>query len=526
MSATKPTAYPGPATTMITLATLAATGATQRPSGESLVEQLQRIQTGIATQLADTSLATGGDWQPMWWGLTQDRANFAYITQNTQQNSLAISVRGTLFSSLIDLGEDLNVGSLAEFTATNVPGQQYPILVSSGAMQAFTEIINATYPLGDSSLENTNMVQAVNTLLSGLQPNPTLYITGHSLGGAMATMLAMYLMTCQWKNTPTYMVYTYAAPTAGLQTFADAYDQVLTNKSPNQTWRFYNVWDAVPNAWATLNKVYSTFYPASTGPTQTADVKFLLDLVESLPGNNLYVQTNQNNVNAIQLNTAAYGTAGTYDSNYTGPTTDDFMGQVGWQHNSYMAFMGAPPLAGSAPTITGITPNSGSADGDVSVTITGTGFGPYNEYLTFVDFGTQSSPKFTINSDTSITATAPPLAGTVDVRVTTMYGTSPVTPYDQYTAPPPAVFAPYAASINPNNGSKNGGTPVTIPGGAFTPDCTVTIGGVAATDVVVLSQTKITAVTPAGSPGSVPVVVTNSSKVSSTQPVEYQYNKL
>jgi len=507
---------------MITLATLAATGATQRPSGEGLVEQLQRIQTGIATQLADTGLATGGAWQPAWWGLTRDRANFAYIAQNTQQNSLAVAIRGTLFSSLIDLGEDLNVGSLSQFTAGYTSGPTPPMLVAQGAMQAFTEITSATYPpTGDVS--KLNMTDALSALLAKMQTNPTLYITGHSLGGAMATMLAMYLMTWDFGNSPTFAVYTFAAPTAGLQTFADAYDQVLTNKPPNQTWRFYNIWDAVPNAWATLNTVSSTFYPALPGPTQTEDVKFLLDFVESLPGNNAYVQTNQNNVNAIKLNTAAYGTYGTYDPSYTGSTTDDFMGQVGWQHNNYMTFLGAPPLAGSAPTVTGINPTSGSSLGDVSVTITGTGFGPYEEYSTFVDFGSQSGTQVKVLSDTQITATAPALAGTVDVRVTTMYGTSPVTTYDQYTAPVPAVTAPYVASINPNNGLKSGGTPVTIPGGAFTPDCTVTIGGVAATDVVVLSQTEITAVTPAGSPGEANVVVTNSSNMSSTQPVQYQY---
>src|SRR5947207_2172369 len=86
--------------TMITLAMLAATGATERPSGESLETQAIRIATGINTQLADTSLATGNQWQLSWLGLSQDRANLAFIAVNTQQNQIAVSIRGTLFSSL------------------------------------------------------------------------------------------------------------------------------------------------------------------------------------------------------------------------------------------------------------------------------------------------------------------------------------------------------------------------------------------------------------------------------------------
>src|ERR1700756_5864474 len=63
---------------MMTLAALAATGATERPSGESLEQQEQRILTGINSQLANNSLATAGQWSAIWVGLTASRANLAY----------------------------------------------------------------------------------------------------------------------------------------------------------------------------------------------------------------------------------------------------------------------------------------------------------------------------------------------------------------------------------------------------------------------------------------------------------------
>jgi hypothetical protein len=64
-------------------------------------------------------------------------------------------------------------------------------------------------------------------------------------------------------------------------------------------------------------------------------------------------------------------------------------------------------------------------------------------------------------------------------------------------------------AIKPNNGWTTGGTPVTITGSGFLAGANVTIGGVAATSVVV-GATTITAITGAHATGVVDVVVTNS----------------
>ncbi len=81
------------------------------------------------------------------------------------------------------------------------------------------------------------------------------------------------------------------------------------------------------------------------------------------------------------------------------------------------------------PVVTGVGPSSGSHLGGNSVTITG-------QYFTgaiLVTFG-GASAAFTVTSDTSITATAPAGAtGTVDIRVTTGGGASPIVTADRYT---------------------------------------------------------------------------------------------
>ena len=88
------------------------------------------------------------------------------------------------------------------------------------------------------------------------------------------------------------------------------------------------------------------------------------------------------------------------------------------------------------PTVTGISPNTGSPLGGTSVTVTGTGFygGGSSSAVTSVKFGTTAATTYTVNSDTSITATSPAGSiGTVDVTVTTPGGTSATSSADKFT---------------------------------------------------------------------------------------------
>ena len=67
---------------------------------------------------------------------------------------------------------------------------------------------------------------------------------------------------------------------------------------------------------------------------------------------------------------------------------------------------------------------------------------------------------------------------------------------------------PTVSAIAPTSGSTDGGTAVTISGTGFAAGATVTIGGSAATSVVVLSPTSLSATTPAHAAGAVDVIVT------------------
>ena len=169
-----------------------------------------------------------------------------------------------------------------------------------------------------------------------------------------------------------------------------------------------------------------------------------------------------------------------------------------------------------APTVTSISPTTGATTGSTSVTITGTGF------LTgaTVSFGGTAATNVTVVGATSITATTPAhAAGAVSVVVTntdTQTGTLP----NGFTYGSPA---PTVTSITPSSGTANGSSSVTITGTGFVTGATVTMGGTAATNVIVVSATSITATTPAHAAGAVDVVVTNTDAQAGTLVNGYTY---
>ncbi len=184
--------------------------------------------------------------------------------------------------------------------------------------------------------------------------------------------------------------------------------------------------------------------------------------------------------------------------------------------------------------VTGVSPVSGTTVGGNTVTITGTGLAR----AAAVRFG---GVRGTIiaDSDTRITVTSPPRtvtaamtvttaaitgdpgrqitgtgAGTVDITVTTPFGTSKTTAADRftYTAPQPAV-----TGISPGGGGTAGGTTVSITGTGLAGATGVRFGSADAT-IVADSSTQITATSPPGT-STVPITVTTPAGTSSSVPV-------
>ena len=121
-----------------------------------------------------------------------------------------------------------------------------------------------------------------------------------------------------------------------------------------------------------------------------------------------------------------------------------------------------------------------------------------------VTFGGTAASNVVVVNGTTITATTPAgSAGAVTVTVTVNGQSGSLINGFTY------IGVPTVSSVSPNEGSTAGGTAVTITGTNFASGATVTFGGTAASNVVVVNGTTITATTPAGGAGAVTVTVTN-----------------
>jgi hypothetical protein len=95
---------------------------------------------------------------------------------------------------------------------------------------------------------------------------------------------------------------------------------------------------------------------------------------------------------------------------------------------SAFGFASATALAAGPPSVSGVSPSRGPEAGGTVVAISGEELSE----ATAVSFGAAPATTFTVESPTSITATAPAGTAIVDVTVTTPEGTSPTSPADHF----------------------------------------------------------------------------------------------
>jgi triacylglycerol lipase len=286
----------------------------------------------IATNfLADPSYATQGLWSLVWGPcVTPDTAaNLVYVAQYKGGSDVvyAVVIRGTVLTfslaTLVDLYEDLDVGTQDAWDYPAVPGAA----VANGTMYG----LNALTQL---SSNDTTLLDFLAQLPAGC-----LFVTGHSLGGCLTSVLAPWLQyQLSLLKSGLYVVpFTFAAPTAGNAAFADWYTQSFSAGS----WRYCNTIDMVPMAWNNLSEIKNLF--SAPGPSCPLAMEGVIDMVNGW----------LNDVD--QVSYAQTNGPGTPLANQPTAMTDWFS-EVGLQHShlTYLAILNAPQ--GSIPSATQVKP--------------------------------------------------------------------------------------------------------------------------------------------------------------------------
>lgn len=285
-------------------------------------DEVGRILTGcLATEL-DKQPLTKGRYEMLWgpavykFDLAMLDDNMLYLVRDMRDSSKVVVVtRGTNGTAILDwLLEDFDVAHTIAWPYGAVPSSLQPRI--SRATNTGLTVLQGLVPA--SGVPGSG--QAVREFLADLVANQgvkTVAVVGHSLGGALAPTLALWLEDTKaaWDPTDTAQVTVtaLAGPTPGNADFAAWYDQRLGKT----TRRIHNPLDIVPLAWNISDlKTISGLY-ASAGIKPTTLEQLAIDAA-------IVIATNKDYTQQLADAPPLVGAVNTAE--------DAFLKQVGWQH--------------------------------------------------------------------------------------------------------------------------------------------------------------------------------------------------
>lgn len=285
------------------------------------------IKDSIILLLADQTLTTGGDWSLAWGpGISVNNENLVYVAKSASLSSYAIVIRGTNIHSIGDLIEDFDVFSLVSFPFGK-PGDS----VSKGAMDGLTSLLGSADPVTGDNLA---------TFLASVASDAKtpLYITGHSLGGALSSLITYWLVTNdQLKDKFVFSTFTFAAPAFVNENFKN---NLLSSLPPDASYTMkINSLDMIPYGYADLEGIITNNIPVH--------VPFLYRVIitaasDSLKGRGIkYVNIKSaDEIGNIPIGTTGPGGISPAD---TILWYDYWLG-VEHSSNNYLKLLGATPL--------------------------------------------------------------------------------------------------------------------------------------------------------------------------------------
>lgn len=330
----------------------------------------QSIQQAIEQELAASS-TLGGNYTLVWLGITSDFANLMYVVRDARETArFAVAVRGTDWNFLDDWNDDFNVIYTHGWPTASPPNPS--IYVAKGAwdgMQALlgttSNLFNMTPPAIYTPTDMMTLFSA-EALWNTYDTDVDIFVTGHSLGGAMATVIGLWMSdtASRWVLRPdkvNFKTYTFAAPTVGNQDFANYYNAQTDNDQVQwQAFRVYNEQDAIPHAYQFLADIPEDGVPLSPWFALAELIPAIATVQTALQDYKVaYVDVGSTaNGTVVPLNNNPPST--TYPPTCTNPAASwsDFGCWVGYEHdhNLYLVLLGAAtvPVAQAAVDVASI----------------------------------------------------------------------------------------------------------------------------------------------------------------------------
>jgi hypothetical protein len=195
-------------------------------------------------------------------------------------------------------------------------------------------------------------VQAdLTTFLRGSGSQAEIFVTGHSLGGCLASVLAPSLAQ-QLGSAGNFKVYTFAAPSAGNQDFASYCNRLFTDDAGASTaYRVFNDLDIVPESWASLPAIARKYTPAPPCP---ATLKPIIDRAVTAVGTSYEQVGNAVNGSAVLLHGQVE--TPTAPALSPDPAAALFFQEVDQQHatETYMQLLSAPAVSRALATLSAV----------------------------------------------------------------------------------------------------------------------------------------------------------------------------
>jgi hypothetical protein len=249
----------------------------QQSDCKSGMVAMQAHVTKVAQDILSQTTALIGNWSAVWGPIVyaEDPTSNSVHADNTMglyynalDNLFVISIAGTNSNSTFGwFTEDFSVNSLVEWES--ITGVFNSGHISKGTSIGLNVLLSMKDANKNTFLEALSQYLTNNTIPSGAE----IAVAGHSLGGALAPTLALYLSdkksTWDPSNKLSISTYPTAGPTPGDKDFATYYEkQIKANKIAYNS--KYNAIDIVPHAWQSTDlATIPSFYDKDIKPSST-----------------------------------------------------------------------------------------------------------------------------------------------------------------------------------------------------------------------------------------------------------------